>query len=397
MTHRILFFILLTISLLITSCENAPVLPDDYYDCSFNLPDPSANHPKNDQFQAIMDEMIDQGITGATMYIRTPEGAWSGVGGKADIVKDVNVEKCHKFFIASISKVFTATVIFALIEEGKLSLNDQVQDILTLPVLDKLANAKEARIRHLLNHTSGIPDHYTAAFDLENLNRDFNNLSQIEKLEAATPLSATNEIGETYYYSNCNYIILGFIAEAVSGQSLAELYDQYIFDPAGLESAYYGTDVRIPPSATVRGYLDPYDNGNLVDGEFLYKDELDTPDGGIAIHATDLGRFFEALGQGQLLQQTAMDSMQNWFDIPSAWQWGDSTLSHTGNGYGLEYFSTVGGKAIGHTGGIAGFSSTALYFPATGHTFVIVINVTTDSLSGFKSAGTRKALKLMFE
>lgn len=252
-----------------------------------------------------------------------------------------------------------------------MSLEDPVNKWIPTNITNKIENCNDCKIKHLLNHRSGIPDYYTVQYKPDRINNEYNNWKQEDVLEYTYGKKATNQVGETYYYSNTTYLLLGMILEKVSGKSLADIYKEKAFLPANLTSAWYDTDMPIP-DGTVKGYVDIYGNGQYVESEFLYKDELNTADGGIAINAYDLGLFFEKLMKAELISQTSLDQMTDWFDLPEGWV--DNDLGHFRNGYGLEYNKTDYGNSVGHTGGIDGFLSIAQYFPEEDATFILLVN-----------------------
>jgi len=159
-----------------------------------------------------------------------------------------------------------------------------------------------------------------------------------------------------------------------SGQSFEQVYRQEVFLPLGLNSAYYSEEQPIP-DGSVKGYVDVYGNGQHVESEFLYNDELGIGgDGGIAINAFDLAVFFEQLMKGKLISAPSIDKMTNWFDLPADWTSGEDPYGQNENGFGIEKFNTSYGSAVGHTGGIDGFSTIALYFPEKDRTYVLLLN-----------------------
>jgi len=364
--------ILISMALLtIMACEKNDIFPEAYYECSFAFPDSSSIHPKAAIYQEILDRNRKAGIVGASLMIKDKDGVWIGASGKADIASGVNVQPCSRFLIASISKSFTAAAVFALIDDGVLSLDDPVNKWINKSITDKVANSNESTLRHLLDHTSGIPDYYTLQFELDRINKIDNGWTQEDVLKYTYGKKATNGVGETYYYCNTNYLLLGMIIERASGLSLEDAYRQKVFEPAGLTSAYYST-TRPIPDGTVKGYVDIYGNGQYVESEFLYKDELNTADGGIATNAYDLGLFFEKLLKGEIISPQSLEQMTAYEDLPSDWV--DEDFGHFKNGLGLEYNQTPYGYSVGHTGGIDGFLSIAQYFPEHDATFVLLVN-----------------------
>lgn len=365
-----LFGILLLLTF-VASCSNPEIFPQSYYSCAFSFNDSSALHPKAAVYQEILDRNRKSGIIGAAVMIKDKDGVWVGASGKADIASGINVQPCSRFLIASISKPFTAATVFSLIDDGLLTLNDPVSQWVGAEITNKLQNANESTLKHLLNHTSGIPDYQTMQYELDRINKTDNNWLQEDILKYAYGKKATHAVGETYYYSNTNYLLLGMIIEKASGISLQEAYEQKVFIPAALTSAYYSTNKPIP-DGTVKGYVDFYGNGQYVESKFLYKDELNTADGGIAINAYDLGVFFEKLLKGEIISEQSLIEMTTYENLPADWV--DEDFGHFKNGLGLEYNQTPYGNSIGHTGGIDGFLSIAQYFPEHDATFILLVN-----------------------
>jgi D-alanyl-D-alanine carboxypeptidase len=134
--------------------------------------------------------------------------------------------------------------------------------------------------------------------------------------------------------------------------------------------------------------------GQFVESEFLYKEELVTADGGIAINAYDLSQFIEWLYGGRIVSQETLNLMMDWFELPDDWK-DDEYYYHQKNGLGLEYYETPYGDAIGHTGGIDGFSTIMYYFPEKDMTFVYFQN--SVSLSSGQKEILDQTLEMMFK
>lgn len=372
---------MLTLIIFIFSCEKNKVLPTTAYDCNFTFQDSSAIHPKADIYQNILENHRKNGIVGAVLLVKDKDGLWLGADGQADIASDVDVKSCNTFFIASISKPFTSAATYRYIDKGVLSLEDPISKWLNESVVENVNNADQAQIKHLLAHTSGIPDFYTPQFEFDRFNNTSNDFTKQDVLEYAYGVAPTNEVGETYFYSNTNFLLLSIILENVSGLSFEQVYRQEVFTPLGLNSAYYSEEKPIPDGC-VKGYNDLYRNGQFVESEFLYRDELGNGgDGSIAINAYDLAVFFEEMMKGNLISAASLEEMTNWFSLPPDWH--GETYGFTENGYGIEKFNTDYGYAVGHGGIIDGFYTIALYFPDDDMTYVFLTN--SIGLEGEKS------------
>ncbi len=358
----------------ITSCEKNEVFEAPFYSCESVLQDSISLHPKSEIYQGILDKHGKNGMVGAVLLVNDREGLWSGAYGKADIASNIDMHNCNTFLIASISKIFTSAAIYRYIDKGILSLDDPISKYLSATIVDKVKNVSEAQIKHLLAHTSGIADYYTLSLELDRINKLSNDFNKEDVLEYTYGVDATNAVGETYYYSNTNFLLLAMILENASGKSFERVYHEEVFGPLGLQSAYYSEEQAIPDGC-VKGYVDIYGNGQYVESEFLYNDELGIGgDGGVAINAFDLATFFEEMLKGRLFSESSLGEMTKWFDLPKDWTSDEDPFGQSENGFGIEKFNTSYAPAVGHTGGIDGFSTIALYFPEEDMTYVLLIN-----------------------
>lgn len=156
------------------------------------------------------------------------------------------------FAVASITKMFTASVIFNLDDEGLISLDDCIDSYLPddivdgIAVIDGMDYSHEITVRELLSHTSGIADYFSENSDeyisirsesyyKNDVLYDFD-----RALDMTRQLEAHFEPGEENkaYYSDFNYQLLGKIIETVTGQSLEYNYDKYVFSTAELDNTF---------------------------------------------------------------------------------------------------------------------------------------------------------------
>ncbi len=377
--------------LVLSSCQSEPLAPTTY-DCVSSVPDLSG-HAKAAAYQEILDRQVATGLPGAVMLVKDAEGLWQGAAGKASLELDIDLQPCHRMMIASISKIFTGVVIHKLVDEGKLTLDDPMSKWMDADVINKLENADQVDITMLLSHTAGLADYYQLQYELDRLNNIDNNWTQEQVLEYCYGKKAQHAPGETYAYSNTNFLVLGMIAEAASGEKLADLYDRIIFTPLTLESAYYSGFENPIPTGTAQGYGEIYKD-KLVNSQFLYQDEMKTADGGIAINAWDLSRFIEAIWKGEILSAASRAAMMDFFELPDDWK-GD-VLGEDQNGLGIEVFQTSRGLAIGHTGAVDGFLSICLYFPDEDYTYISLVNAASFNSEAREKMFT-ETLEIMFE
>jgi len=172
--------------------------------------------------------------------------------GMADLERGVALTPRSVFEIGSVSKQFTAMCILLLEQDGKLSLDDDVRAY--FPELPEYEHP--ITIRHLLHHTSGIRDietliplagwHYT------------NYYTPSRQLELITRQKELNFIpGSRFLYSNSGYLLLAYMVERVSGQTLREFADERIFRPLGMRHTVFWDT----PGQIIKDRAIPYSTG----------------------------------------------------------------------------------------------------------------------------------------
>ena len=276
--------------------------------------------------------------------------------GSADLEWNIANTTDTKFRIGSVTKQFTAASIL-LLQERKLLDIDQ-------PVKTYWPGAPDSwdaiTVRHLLNHTSGIPN--VTSFD------DFREWKYLptarDELIARfsdKPLEFTP--GEKWSYSNSGYLVLSAIVEEVGGKPYADFVDENLFTPLGMEDTAIDVTAQIVPQRA-EGYS-PSDSG-IVNADYV---DMGIPQGAGALYSTthDLLKWQRGLFGGQLLTPESIEA----FRTPAALE--------TGNGgrYALGVLVTENdqGISIWHGGGIEGFNSWLGYDPERDITVAVLANL----------------------
>lgn len=248
--------------------------------------------------------------------------------GYRDLHQRKVLKKETPFYIASLSKSFTAIAVFQLAEKRLLSFDDRaVKFVKNLP-----AYAHQVTIKQLLNHTSGLRDY-------ENIltKRGLTNNDVIHWLQSQPGLAF--KPGAKYQYSNSGYIILSLIIEKVSWMSYAQFLKETIFDPLQMHhTIVYESNTVIPDKAI--GY-----SREKVDDYSI----LTTGDGGIYATSEDLYKLDRALRTNRVLSN---ESTKLLYTTPIL---GDGTHSEYGSGWFIK--KSTGIMIAQHTGGLAGFRS----------------------------------------
>lgn len=215
--------------------------------------------------------------------------------GMANYEEDTPVTAQTKFRLASITKSFTAMAVMMLQERGKLNLQDSICKYLS----DCPDVWKPVTVRHLLNHTSGIPDYAAAPDFMRTISLRITSDELIASFRNRPLQFAT---GENFAYSNSNYILLGRIIEKVSGQPFAAFLQENIFAPLGIKNSGYDDNTALLKHRAV-GYIRQPDR--IVNA--LYMDMSNAyAAGGLYSTAEDLLLWNQALETEKLVSKKSL-------------------------------------------------------------------------------------------
>ena len=193
----------------------------------------------NQQIKCELDRLrIQYGLPGITVAYVLPDGTIGEVAsGFADLETKLMTTQ-SRILAASIGKTFVAATIVALAKEGRLNLNDPLSFWLgDCSWYSRLPNHDTITLRHLLTHSSGLPDHvYTKRFRQSSsftvhADSPFSPESLIECILDQAPLF---EAGSGWAYTDTGYILLGLVIEAVTGNSYYEELEQRFLKPLKL-------------------------------------------------------------------------------------------------------------------------------------------------------------------
>lgn len=178
--------------------------------------------------------------------------------GLASVEKNIKNDTKTAFSIASIAKQFTASCIWFLMQEKKLSLEDDIRKY--LPEMPNYSTP--IKIKHLLNHTSGIRNYHTI-MDLQGFDYDseyYNNVTVLQL--ASNQKGLNNKPGEKVLYSNTNYNLLTLIIERVSGKNLNEFAKDKLFLPLQMNSTCF----KISSTQIIENKAEGY---QFTDGKYI--------------------------------------------------------------------------------------------------------------------------------
>lgn len=347
----------------------------------FTSSDSSAQHPKNAELTQLITDLTNTGVPGVSVMLEDENGLWFKSSGYADLNNKTPMAPCHLAKVASVSKLYTATLIYQLVGEGKMSLDDLASKYIDEKHVSKIANLEKATVRDLLRHSTGI---YDVVFDADFILYTFNNLDKEKTYEKLLSFAYNKPAAFDYntkreYNQTLNHVILAMIVEKVSGQSHGDVMKNRIFSPLILQHTYLRSFTDIPWNQVAKGYYDVKKNGVLQDLTPLY-----TGDGkgftGIYTSVNDMRIFTQALFKQQKLMNGAM--YQSMIEIPTL----DSTMGMAGGCRAMKV--TVNGKEelwYGHPGGEVNYAAGAFYSPTKKGTLTFIVNygIAFDELGKF--------------
>lgn len=246
---------------------------------------------------------------------------WKFIGGT--FKDNTLVTEQNPFYVASIGKMFTATAIMQLVEQGKIQLNDPLSKHLDSNTITKLHvfNGKdyssEITIKQLLQHTSGLPDYIEDKPKDGGSNLLTKLVNETDKYWEVTELLTYSkaklaphfEPGKNYNYTDTEYLILGLILEDKHQKKLHKLFEDVFFKPLGMYHSYMY--LRASPIAPTKKLAELYINQHEVSS--FQSLTIDWAGGGIASTTEDLIAFQRALWSGKIISQNSLSLMQEWY------------------------------------------------------------------------------------
>jgi len=264
--------------------------------------------------------------------------------GMANLELGVPMKPEMVFRIGSITKQFTAASILMLVEEGRISLNDEI----TKFIPDYPTRGNKITIHHLLNHTSGIKSYDELQKVHANLKKDF---KPYEFIDTFKNERLDFKPGEQFKYSNSGYFLLGIVIEKVSGKTYEEFIIKRVFEPLGMRNSYYDSHSCIIPNRAA-GYQ-PAKNG-FINADY-FSITWGYAGGALLSTADDLWIWIRALYSGKVVSPNHLQLMTT----PTKYAGGK--IQNYGYGFWLKPLFNE--KKVDHNGGIFGFLTYVLYLP----------------------------------
>ena len=297
------------------------------------------------EFDKMLSEQFKPGETGcAALVAKNGQIIYRKAFGMADLELNVPMQPEMVFRIGSITKQFTAVAILQLVEQGKISLDDDI----TKFIPDYPTQAYHISIEHLLTHTSGIKS-YTEMKEADKYMRTDMKPEEVIDFFKNQPMDFAP--GTKWRYNNSGYFLLGYIIEKVTGKTYQEYIRENFFTPLGMANSYYGDETRIIKNRA-SGYQpgkDGPENADFVSMTLPYSA------GSLISTVEDLFKWNRAVQSYKLISKESLGRAQTDYKLVN----GKST--HYGYGWFLSQLQ--GSRTIEHGGAINGFLASSVYLP----------------------------------
>lgn len=302
------------------------------------------------------------GFNGNVLVAKGGKIIYKNSFGWADYLHRDSLKLASTFELASVSKPLTATGIMLLVERGKLTLDQTIDEFFPdLPY-------KEVTIKQLLTHYSGLPNYvYFTDDKWPNKRKGMSNTDVIDLLIKFKP-ARFNAPGNRFLYNNTNYMMLAAIIEKVTEQTFTVFMQENVFQPAGMKntSVLSKAEYEIIPTDVV-GHDKTWRRS-------VVQNFHDGPVGDKGIYSTieDLYLFDRALHDGRILTKTTQDSSY----IGRA----KATNNVFNYGYGWRLFEKNDHVVAYHTGWWHGFKNIYIRDLKNDITIVLLTNLANSSL-----------------
>jgi len=305
---------------------------------------------------------LPDGPGASLLVIRDGRVTYAKGYGLADLARRTPVTPETNFRLASLSKQFTATAIMIQVADGTLRYDDSVARL--VPGLPRWADG--VTVRHLLTHTSGMPDYEDFVPDSQT--------AQVHDADIPALISRAPGLkfapGTRYAYSNSGYVLLALVVERVNGRRFADFLARRIFTPLDMRGTVAFEEGLSSVPQRAFGYtLDTAGVAHLTDQS---NTSATLGDGGIYSSAVDLAKWDAAIERNALVSAAAQRLA--WTPPPTATALAGGAPSEYGFGWFVDH--DRGAMRVSHHGESRGFTNAIIRYPDRKLTVVILTNRT---------------------
>ncbi len=315
------------------------------------------------RIQRQLEGALGDEVTGIQLGLVHPEwGPVALAAGHANIATKEAMTPSHLTRIASATKLFTATAVMKLVEDGRLALDETLDEL--LPELS-VPNGELITVELLLRHRAGLADHFndSEAFQDAVLEAPETVWTPEELVDAALALGAPEkeDIDAGFGYTNTAYVLLGLVIEVVTSETYEDFVAAQVIEPAGLEATQFANRID-DLEGYAEGYWFPTPEPVPCSG---YDASFVWSAGSLVSTAAELAAFIDALFDGKILSPSTLSEMCDFVEIDDGMRFGLGLLD-------------IPGVGTGHNGAIFGYTSHVLYNAKRDLAAAVIINSLSD-------------------
>ena len=335
----------------------------------FSLAQPASSirmEKQMDSLFAAQKDPVANRFSGVVLVAENGKPIYHKAFGYREFANQTLLQTSDIFEMASVSKQFTAMIIMMLKEKGKLEYNDAVEKYLDIPY-------KGITIRHLLTHTSGLPDYQDIMDKYWDKTNVAGNADCIEYLNKYAPPKLF-EPGAKYTYSNTGYLLLASIAEKASGKNFIELCRKWIFQKLKMRNTNIRTlEEKKATTNFAIGHIYVKERNNYVRADSFPSSDYTIwlgnrkGPGRISSIAADLLVWDKALYTNKLIKQSTLA------EAFTPMKLNDGSFSNYGFGWMLRTDSLMG-KVVYHTGDNPGYKTQIIRYLDKNKTVILLNN-----------------------
>jgi D-alanyl-D-alanine carboxypeptidase len=324
--------------------------------------------------QTKLDEWHKAGkFPGATLGVVLANGESFGLAvGYSDRDARTPMKPNDRMLAGSVGKTFAAATALQLVKEGKIGLDDKVEKYLgSEPWFARLPNAKDIRVRQLMNHTSGLVRYEFKPQFTKDLTANPEKVWKPAELVAyLLDEKPPFEAGKGWDYSDTNYIVLGMIIEKVSGRKFYDEASRRLLKPLKLKDTIPQDGMKL--KGVVQGYAGPNNpfggkDAMIQDGRFTINPQFEWTGGGFASTAQDLARWAKMMYEGRAYSPDLLPQVLDGVSAPMLGR-------ETKYGLGVIVRNTQAGTSYGHSGFFPGYMTDMMYFPDSKIAIAVQVN-----------------------
>lgn len=316
---------------------------------------------QRDQIEGYIKQLHQRGYFNGTLLVAKQDSIlFYQSYGLAKLYSNDSIKNNYPYQMASVSKPVTASTIMLLVQKGELNLEDKM-----VKYLPELMHFNQVKIKHLLNHTSGLPEYIYQVKIYWKKDGYMGNDDLLQFLSSKNRKLAFRP-GSKFHYCNTNYALLASIIERISDQKFDDFVSEQIFKPIGMTNSFiFNPNKDTSACHLIKGY---YWNGKSFTA---YNHDLRNGimgDKGLFSTAEDMMRFAVAFNKDEIW---CLETCQ---DIFSRTKLSSQMLSEYGAGWRMREWD--GRQVVLHYGFWNSFRTGLIHFPNEQVTYVILNNLT---------------------